>query len=253
MNKLMQKSFDAKTLTLLAVAAWAAALLIVAALGLGGRFTTMPLDAAPAKPIPDFKLTPASATMGPLNQYAAVGQRPLLNFDRKPSPIAAAPGDSSANEIDVMLTSVLRTPQLQMGIFRETQSGVSRRVRLGEIMEGSGWRLTELDERSAVLEGPSGQKAMDLRVFDGKGGEPVTVLSAPAQVITTAQNPGVQAPQAAPAPVAAVKPMVTSTAEANDGQTMTQEQQIEAIRQRIAARRAQMQSDAARAASEAKK
>jgi general secretion pathway protein N len=252
MNKLMQKSFDAKTLTLLAVAAWAAALLIAAALGLGGRFTTMPLDAAPAKPIPDFKLTPASATMGPLNQYADVGQRPLLNFDRKPSPIAAAPGDSSASEIDVMLTSVLRTPQLQMAIFRETQSGVSRRVRLGEIMEGSGWRLTELDERSAVLEGPSGQKAMDLRVFDGKGGEPVTVLSAPAQVITTAQNPGM-APQAAPAPVAAVKPVVISTAEANDGQAMTQEQQIEAIRQRIAARRAQMQADAARAASDAKK
>jgi general secretion pathway protein N len=251
MNKLMQKSFDAKTLTLLAVAVWAAALLIAAALGLGGRFTTMPLNAAPAKPIPDFKFTPASATMGPLNQYAAVGQRPLLNFDRKPSPVAAAPGDSSTAELDVMLTSVLRTPQLQMAIFRETQSGVSRRVRLGEIIEGSGWRLTELDERSAVLEGPSGQKAMDLRVFDGKGGEPVTVLSAPAPVITTAQNPAVQAPQAAP--VVAIKPVVTSAAEANDGQTMTQEQQIEAIRQRIAARRAQMQADAARDASEAKK
>jgi general secretion pathway protein N len=250
MNKLMQKSFDAKTLTLLAVAAWAAALLIAAALGLGGRFTTMPLDAAAAKPIPDFKLTPASATMGAVEQYAAVGQRPLLNFDRKPSPIAAAPGDSSASEVDVMLTSVLRTPQLQMAIFRETQSGVSRRVRLGEIMEGSGWRLTELDERSAVLEGPSGQKAMDLRVFDGKGGEPVTALSAPAQA---AQNPVVQAPQAAPAPVAAVRPVVTSTAETTDGQAMTQEQQIEAIRQRIAARRAQMQADAARAAADEKK
>jgi general secretion pathway protein N len=242
----MSKSFDTKTLLLGAICLWTAALLIASVLGFGGRFSTMPLDAAAAKPIPDFKVSPNATTMGPLNQYAAVGERPLLNFDRKPSPVAAAPGDGGTVELDVMLTSVLQTPRFQMAILRENQGGVSRRVRLGDMVEGTGWRLTQLEPRRAILDGPSGQKTLDLRVFDGKGGEPVTVMAAADQA--TPANPSPQT--SAPPPPTPTKPVVTASGE---GQTMTQEQQIEAIRQRIAARRAQMQADAARAATDEKK
>jgi general secretion pathway protein N len=240
----MNKSFDTKILLLGAVAIWAAGLLIASLFGFGGRFSTMSLDSAPANPIPEVKVSANTSPLGPASQYAAVGERPLLNFDRKPSPIAAAPGANGAVELDVMLTSVLRTPNFQMAILRENQGGASRRVRLGEMVEGTSWRLSQLEPRRAVLDGPSGQKTLDLRVFDGKGGEAVTVINA---APTVQANPAVQPA----APAVAVQPVVTTPV--NTTEVMTQEQQIEAIRQRIAARRAQQQADAARAAADEKK
>jgi general secretion pathway protein N len=248
----MNKSLDSKTLLLGALFIWALALLIASGFGFGGRFSTMPLDAAVAKPIPDVKVSANTTTMGPLNQYQSISSRPLLNFDRRPSPVAAAPGSNSAAELDVMLTSVLRTPNFEMAILRENQGGASRRVRLGEMVEGTNWRLSQLEPRRAILDGPSGQKTLDLRVFDGKGGEPVTVIAANPDNVQA--NPAPQGPNFAPPPPVSVKPaVVAASAEPNNGQTMTQEQQIEAIRQRIAARRAQMQADAARAAADEKK
>ncbi|MEO6173215.1 MAG: hypothetical protein ABIP02_08865, partial [Arenimonas sp.] len=120
------------------------------------------------------------------------------------------------------------------------------RVRLGDVIEGTGWRLIQLEPRRAVLEGPTGQRSMDLLVFNGKGGE------APTAVATATTNDNTDGATAVPVQAAPVNnaPAVT-TAAAN--QNMTQEQQIEAIRQRIAARRAQMQADAAKAAADAKK
>ena len=133
-----------------------------------------------------------------------------------------------------------------MAIFRENQGGAIRRVRLGDLIEGSGWRLVQLDPRRAVLEGPTGQRALDLLVFNGKGGQAPTPVAAATTVDNTDSAAAVPV-QAAPVNSTAV----ATTAVSN--QNMTQEQQIEAIRQRIAARRAQMQADAAKAAADAKK
>ena len=249
----MAKWNNVYTLLLSSFTLWAGLVLLVALLGLGGRFNALPVDTSLAKAIPVVKIERKKAVLEPIENYAEVGTRPLLMFDRRPGVVQAAPGDTSGAELDVMLGSVLITPNLKMAILRENQGGVVRRVRLGDVVEGTGWRLVQLDPRRAVLEGPTGQRSLDLLVFNGKGGELPTpqATARPEQNVNPQPGPAVTPPPAQPTPnntnVVAAVPASAAT------QNMTQEQQIEAIRQRIAARRAQMQADAAKAASDAKK
>ena len=248
----MAKFSNASTLLLASFLLWAGLVLVVAIFGLGARFNPLPVDASLAKPIPTVKIIQNIPTLEPLSNYLEVGARPLLMLDRRPGAVQAAPGDNSATELDVSLGSVLITPNLKIALFRENKDGASRRVRLGDLIEGTGWRLVQLEPRRAILEGPTGQRSMDLLVFNGKGGQsPTAVAVAVPQENNNAMQNAV--PTAAPAvqTTPANSNVVASTAPIN--QTMTQEQQIEAIRQRIAARRAQMQADAAKAASDAKK
>jgi len=249
----MAKWNNAYTLLLSGFTLWAVLVLIVALLGLGARFNPLPVDPNLAKPIPIVKVERKKAVLKPIENYAEVGTRPLLMFDRRPGVVQAAPGDTSGAELDVTLGSVLITPNLKMAVLRENQGGAVRRVRLGDVVEGTGWRLVQLDPRRAVMEGPTGQRSLDLLVFNGKGGEqPTTVAVASPEQSSNPQSPVATSPAPAqPTPnntnVVAAVPASAVT------QNMTQEQQIEAIRQRIAARRAQMQADAAKAASDAKK
>ncbi|MGH8108781.1 MAG: hypothetical protein ACREO1_08730 [Arenimonas sp.] len=231
---------------------WAGLVLLVSFFGLGARFNPLPVDMSLAKAIPTVKIDQGKAILEPIENYAEVGTRPLLMFDRRPGIVQAAPGDNSGAELDVVLGSVLLTPNLKMAIFRENQGGAVRRVRLGDTIEGTGWRLVQLDPRRAVLEGPTGQRSLDLLVYNGKGGEPPTALTA--ANAATPENADTQ-PMTATAPPAQPAPNTTNVAAnaAPANQNLTQEQQIEAIRKRIAARRAQMQADAAKAASDAKK
>ena len=249
----MAKLNNAATLLLASFVLWAGLVLLVAVFGLGARFDPLPVDLSLAKPIPTVKIVQNNPTLEPMSNYLEVGTRPLLMLDRRPGPVATAPGDNSAVELDVSLGSVLITPNLKIALFRENKDGTSRRVRLGDLIEGTGWRLVQLEPRRAILEGPTGQRSMDLLVFNGKGGQsPTAVAVAVPQENTNAMQNAVPAA----APVVQTTPSnsnVVAVTTAPTTQTMTQEQQIEAIRQRIAARRAQMQADAAKAASDAKK
>lgn len=148
-----------------------------------------------------------------------------------------------------MLTSVLITPQLRLAILTDTQNGNSRRVRLGETVAGTNWQLVQLDPRRAVLEGPSGQRTLDLRVFDGNGG------SAPTEVRPTDENAAstpAQDAKAAPMPATPVPQPAPANRPAQPT-PQTQEDQVAEIRRRIEARRAQMRADAAREAQQSKK
>jgi len=251
----MAKFNNAGTLLLASFVLWAGLVLLVTFFGLGARFEPLAVDASLAKPIPVVKIAQNQTPLGPMTDYLEVGTRPLLMLDRRPGVVQAAPGDNSATELDVSLGSVLITPNLKMALFRENQGGASRRVRLGDLIEGTAWRLVQLEPRRAVLEGPTGQRSMDLLVFNGKGGESPTAIVTPvAQVgqdASAMQNAVPVAPPPIPAATNNAPPVASTTAPIN--QNMTQEQQIEAIRQRIAARRAQMQADAAKAAADAKK
>jgi len=247
----MAKWNNAYTMLLSGFTLWAALVLIVALFGLGARFSPLPVDPTLAKPIPLVKIERNKMVLEPMASYAEVGTRPLLMFDRRPGVVQAAPGDVSGAELDVTLGSVLITANLKMAILRENQGGAVRRVRLGEMVEGTGWRLVQLDPRRAVLEGPTGQRSLDLLVFNGKGGEQPTPMATSTSVdnANTQANAAVAAQPVQPTPNTNVVAAVPASA----AQNMSQEQQIEAIRQRIAARRAQMQADAAKAASDAKK
>jgi general secretion pathway protein N len=230
-----------------AVCLWAVSVLMLALAGLGARVEG---SGAPADPpaLPQVSLTAAPSRLTALVDYAEVGQRPLMSPDRRPAPVAAAGG---SDELDVMLTSVMLTPRLQLAILTGNTDQRSYRVRVGDTVEGSNWRLAQLDARRAVLEGPGGQRTLELRVFDGQGGQPPTPLAGGAVASDTpdgdrprpatagGQDPEVAAPTSIPRPEQA-KPTQTTAPQP----PTSQDAQIEAIRRRIEARRAQMRAEA---------
>jgi general secretion pathway protein N len=247
-----------RTWLLATVAGWAVLVLLLALLGMGGNLARLPDDPSLARALPALRPAPPPR-IGPLAQYSEAAARPLFNETRRPQPFSLQPESDveQAPEFDFVLTSVLRTPTLQMAIVQPSGGGDSIRMRLGESPEeAQGWRLVELNPRSAVFEGPQGQKTLDLRTFDGSGGEaptavaatprpqqdaappqPATVTDAdaaappppPARPATPQQRPAVAAPTPTPA-----EPASPTTPEA----------QMDAIRRRIEARRAQLREEA---------
>jgi general secretion pathway protein N len=219
---------------------WALALLVLAVAGLGGRAPALPDDPSLVSALPKVKLTPVATRLGPFTDYAEVGSRPLLLHDRRPAPVTAVAGEGTT-DLDVALTSVLITPRLQMAILTENQGGASRRVRVGDQVPGTAWRLLQVEPRSAVLEGPGGQRVLELRVFTGGA------AVAP-QDTTGAFIEGQSMPPSPPPPVPEPDAKTAEApASAPTGDALTQEQQIEAIRKRIEARRAQMRAEAGKA------
>lgn len=243
------------TLLLAACCLWAVCLLGLSLAGLGSRFAP-PAEGIAAPALPKVNLARTESRLGPLASYVEVGQRPLLSADRRPGLVAAAGGEGAA-ELDVVLTSVLITRNLKLAIFTDNKDASSRRVRLGDMISGSNWRLVQLEPRRAVLEGPSGQRDLGLRVFDGKGGQsPTSVVAVPVSSNSSddagaGKTDDVQQVQPSPPPVLKQQPVAVQGAGFNPPTpAMTQEQQVEAIRRRIEARRAQMRAEAAAAAKE---
>jgi len=235
------------TLLLAVLAAWALALLALGFMGLGGRFPYAKDDPQLAPALPKFTLTKINARLGPQSDYHEVADRPLMMAERRPVAISAAA--DTTTDFDAMLTSVLITPTLQMAILTDNQGGASRRVRVGETVQGTAWRLVELHPRQAIFEGPSGQRVMDLRVYSGVGGAPGTPLAEVPAPITdniTPPSPAPPTPAAAnnpPRPANPQGPAIVGAQPSPDAQPMTQEQQIDAIRKRIEARRAQARAE----------
>ena len=239
------------TLLLAAAGLWALSVLVLALAGLGSRFPA-PTATIEAPALPKITLTRTEPRLGAYANYMEVGQRPLLMPDRRPGTAPSADGEGTS-DLDVTLTSVMITSRLQVAILTDNKDASSRRVRMGETVAGSNWRLVQLEPRRALLEGPTGQRELLLRVFDGKGGQAPTpsVVRAEPQPEADAQAAPSEGSQPQPPPPAqtaerrvaetptpAVRPEET-------GAAVTQEQQVEAIRRRIEARRAQMRAEAA--------
>jgi len=240
------------TLLLAVLAGWALLLLVMSLAGLGGRYPYAQDDARLAPALPTFTLTKINSRLGPLSDYHEVSDRPLMMAERRPVAISAAA--DTTTDFDAVLTSVLITPTLQLAILTDNQGGASRRVRVGETVQGTSWRLVDLHPRQAIFEGPGGQRVMDLRVYNGVAGVPGTPLaSAPA----AANDENAQAPPSPPpaatvqenangvarAPNPQMPPAPVPPTQTDPTQSMTQEQQIEAIRKRIEARRAQARAE----------
>jgi general secretion pathway protein N len=231
---------------LAATCLWAVTVLVLAITGLGGRVALLPDDPAGVPALPVVTLTPVKPRLGASGDYVEVGERPLLIADRRPVAVGPVTGEGTA-EIDVALTSVLITPRLQLAILTDNQGGLARRVRVGDQVPGTSWTLVQLEPRRAVLEGPGGQKTLELRVFNGVGGEappPTTAVTEEAP----APPPGAVEPMPDPN-AAGPQPIVAGGAQSpTPNENLTQEQQIEAIRRRIEARRAQMRAEAGKQA-----
>jgi len=245
----------ARTWLLAAVAGWAVLAWLLAVFGMAGRIAPLADDPSLVKSVPALPAGSASR-LGPISQYAEIGARPLFSTDRRPKPFSLqgdADGTKASEEFDYVLTSVLITPNLQLAILQSPDGNVSARVKLGEAPEKHpAWRLSTLNARSAVFDGPSGQRTLDLRVFDGVGGQPPTPVASGRQPtdatpVTQPLSDNGMAPQpitapsqppSAPVPAGTVKP--APAAPATSTPPVSEQAQMEAIRQRIQARRAQL-------------
>ena len=228
------------------IAAWALCLVVLSLLGLGARVGPHPDNRALVPPLPVVTLDTVGSRLGPANDYLEVGNRPLFTRDRRPAPMTADTGNAAV-PLEVNLTSVLITPELKLAIVQNTSDGASRRVRLGDVLEGTDWRLVQLEPRRALFEGAEGQRDLTLRVFDGSGGQAPT----PQATTTAAIPPGATAankPDVAAAPGATAAPGPPQTGAAPATSTVapvSPEEQVEAIRRRIEARRALRAAEAA--------
>lgn len=243
-----------RTWLLAAIAGWALLAWVLALFGMGGRIHLLPDDPSLVAPLP--QLAPqAPERLGPLSQYAEIAARPLFSQDRQPQPffISGQEGEGQAQAFDFVLSSVLITPTLRLAIVQPAQGGEGIRLKVGEAPPATpGWQVVDIQPRSVVFNGPEGERTLELRVFDGSGGQAPTASTVPPpagvpapsaqggnRVTGGASVPGVASglpvqpdpsviPSDAPGPVA--EPAVST------------EQQMDAIRKRIEARRAQLRA-----------
>lgn len=230
------------------IAAWALCLVVLALLGLGGNVGPHPANGALMPPLPAVTLDAVGSRLGQSGDYVEVGRRPLFSRDRRPAPMAVT-NDAATVPLEVSLTSVLITPNLKLAIVQNTSDGASRRVRLGDTLEGTAWRLVQLEPRRAVFEGPEGQRDLPLRVFDGSGGQAPTPQAQPSAPGVAAVPPGATAPNK-PDPATGAVAAAPSDAPGNvpappTVAPVTPDEQVEAIRRRIEARRAMRAAEAA--------
>src|SRR5690606_8242726 len=249
-------TIGAKTWLLGAVAAWALCAWLLALLGMGGGVTILAEDPALLQPLPQAAKPPPER-LGPLQQYSEIGRRPLFTSDRRPQPFIINPDDEGEvrNDFDYVLTSVMIAPDFRMAILQPREGGDPVRVRVGTAPEAApGWQLVSIEPRSAVFEGPDGERKLELRVFDGKGGIPPTATSAQpdeagTQVVPTPAMPRPSPPDTRPVvrnaddPAAGpMEPGQPPNPEEADNRESAE--QIDSIRKRIEARRAKLRQDA---------
>lgn len=250
-----------RTWLLASVAGWALLGWLLAVAGMGGRVEPLPADPGLLPPLPVARPAPP-LRLGPVSQYGEIAARPLFSDDRRPKPFFLQ-GDSEEAEtkvFDYVLTSVLITPGMSMAILQPPDGSESLRVKLGEAPEAQpDWRMVTINPRSAVFEGPQGRKTLQLRVFDGVGGEPPTAVSAPGRTSTTtsampesgsatdADDPGMveamPVPTPAPARQTPRSPPVATPERTPEAAPMTDQAQMDAIRERIQQRRAKLRGE----------
>ena len=240
-----------RTWLLAALAGWAVMAWLLALFGMGGNIRPLPADPSLVQALPQLR-PPTTERLGPIGQYSETGARPLFSETRQPEPffISGEEGGEQPQSFDFVLSSVMITPGLKMAILQTTEGGESVRVKLGESPESApNWQLVEINPRSVVIAGPEGRKTLELRLFDGTGGQSPTAMSPPAAAMPTGPVQQVLPPRrsAAPAPDSAKPQPVPADAmpaqvesAAAPEPVLTTEQQMDLIRKRIEARRAQL-------------
>jgi general secretion pathway protein N len=137
-----------------AIALAALWLLLLMGVGRGERW-----DAPHATtPLPPATAATDLPRAQPLQQFAAVWQKPLFNPDRKPI-IRAADGSSPG---DLELTGVIITPTLRMALLHDKTADRQLRLREGASLPDGSVTLVELHPRSALVDSSGGRVELKL-------------------------------------------------------------------------------------------
>jgi general secretion pathway protein N len=228
-------------LALLAAAAWLATVL-----GAGTRIRGEDTSEVAAPRLPTLS-DAATDPMAAPSSFSAIAERPVFAEDRRPHPFRLGGQPQATPGGALRLTGVLLSGSFGMATL-SGDNNRSLRLRLnGEALEG--WQLLALEPRRATVLGPDGAQVLELAVFDGQGGQPPTQLRDPGAAAAGPVRPGTAPPsvpaasaragQATPAGVPAASPApATHEGPANQGPS---EEQMRGIRERIRARREQLQ------------
>ncbi|GAB3378963.1 type II secretion system protein XpsN [Lysobacter fragariae] len=245
-------SASPRTWLLGGVAAWSVLALLMALVGMGRSIDKLPDDTGLLKTIPSLP-KPAPERLQVMGQYAEIASRPLFADDRRPHPFSLQPegSEQQAKTFDYILTSVMITPAFKMAIIQAPDNSTAPlRMKLGEANDAlPGWQLQSVDPRSAVFIGPEGERRLELRVFNGVGGEAPTVAAMPAPTANAPMEATMpQAPAVADANQVPPQPGVPPPAQPPQAQKssppVNEQAQMDAIRKRIEARRAQLRQEA---------
>jgi general secretion pathway protein N len=243
-----------RSVWLATLALWGLLVWVLGVAGLGQRIVPLPDDPAMTQRLPAL---PAAAPqrLGDYSRYAEIAARPVFAEDRRPHPFFLSADNGQAAAPSVRLTGVLLTDDFKMATLTTEQGESLRLQEGGEAVKG--WRLLSLEPRRAVVSGSGGSQTLELRVFDGKGGQPPTPLG---QAARAAGMPPLPPPAAASGGNAPATPAQNTTAAAPPPQQPPPQsgngvppasepaaapapssQQLQAIRERIEARRRQLQ------------
>ncbi|KHL52522.1 type II secretion system protein XpsN [Xanthomonas cannabis] len=246
-----------RTWLLATVVGWALLVCILAVAGLGKRVELLPDDPALVQRLPTLP-APAPERLGAFEKYSEIAAHPAFAEDRLPHPFFLSGNDGSGAASTVRLTGVLLTENFKMATLTlDPQDSV--RVQLGGDAV-KGWRLLALQPRSATIEGPGGTQTLELHVFNGQGGQPPTANAAargaagatPPLPSPDAADPAATAQPPQPQPQPATPPQQQPGGQApptvppqrSDGAQEAprpSDDQMRAIRERIEARRRQLQ------------
>lgn len=203
-----------RSLVFSVIAAVCALGMALAALGGWGGGLPDALSASggsPLSPLPTW----APDRLGSQSDYPDTIERPLFHSDRRPHAYSVG-GQSSAAASQWRLSGVLITPTLQMATLSDHEGRSLRLTLDGPVVDG--WQLLGLAPRSASVNGPAGRLELDLdpHVATVETSAPAAFPAAAAQTGAGADGSEVAAPS---------------------------REQIDAIRQRIQARRLEMQKN----------
>ncbi|MBD7922586.1 MULTISPECIES: type II secretion system protein XpsN [Xanthomonas] len=240
-----------RTVWLATLALWGLLIWALGLAGLGQRIVPLPDDPGMTQRLPSLPAA-SGERLGDYSRYAEIAARPVFAEDRRPHPFFLSADNGQGAAPSVRLTGVLLTDSFKMATLT-TEQGESLRLQEGRDPV-KGWRLLSLEPRRAVVSGGSGTQTLDLQVFDGKGGQPPTALGQGARPPGMPPLPGPPPPAAAPVVNNAPVNPVAATPQAGANGTSTtpapsapaaapapSSEQLQAIRERIEARRRQLQ------------
>lgn len=154
------------------------------------------------------------AALGPESQYHAVQERPLLNEDRKPTPIDSSEGTEGIAPqvpLNVTLTGVIITPDVKLAMLRDNVKGDALSLREGMPLPGdqSVWTVVEILARKVVLKSANNE-TNELPLDVAAVTSPATTPTAPR--VAAAPPPGTPPPANVPPPPMPTDPNVVANA-----------------------------------------
>jgi general secretion pathway protein N len=156
----------------LALVALCALLVAVIALELSPRPGIPQAEAGVAKAAPPGPLVLPSepAVLPPLQQYAAVVERPLFHPSRRPPAEASATPAVAADLRQLTLTAVIITPEKRLAIFQDKSP--AQNLRLTQGMRVGEWTLDEIKPDSVIFR--RGAARQRLALYEAKDHPPAT-------------------------------------------------------------------------------